>query len=106
MRILRKWLSVLCCIVLDVMIPWPNILKRKWVFMENEKGFLGYFGFRGSIVRVLTYCDFAKRVMRQRLGCGPWVFVLFIMRLCANVFGVGPKSDGEALTDRWFRPRG
>ena len=38
--------------------------KVKMGFCESEKGFLGYKGFRGSIVRVLTFCDFMKRVMR------------------------------------------
>ena len=49
---------------------------------------------------------FAKglSVKHSRLFCGSCVLYNSCVRLCANVFGVGPESDGEALTDRRSRP--
>ena len=71
--------------------------------LKSENGFWDTTVLRLHCASPHIMC-FAKRVMRQRLGCGSWVFVSFIMRLYANVFGVGPESDDEALTDRWSRP--
>ena len=106
MRILRKRLSVLCCIVLDVMIPWPNILKRKWVFVKNEKrGFWDILGSEAPLCES-SHSVILRNGLCDSVGLRAMGIISFILRLCANVFGVGPESDGEALTDHWSRPWG
>ena len=49
---------------------------------------------------------FAKKVKRSVSFCGSCILYNSCMRLCMNVFGVGPELDGEALTDRGSRPWG
>ena len=50
-------------------------------------------------MRVLTFCDFAKRVMRQRWVAGHGYYIIHLASVCKTVLGVGPESDGEVLTD-------
>ena len=104
-RTLRKWLSVPCCIVLDVMIPWPTILKRKWVLWKTKRAFgISWVPrLHCASPHILWFCETGYATV---LGYGPWVLYHSFLRLCANVFGVGPESDGEALTDHWSRPWG
>ena len=59
-------------------------------------------------MRVLTYLRFVKglSVKRSTLFYRSYVLYNSYVRLCANIFGVGLESDGEALTDRGCRPWG
>ena len=50
-------------------------------------------------MRVLTFYDFVKRVMRQRWVAGHGYYIIHLAFVCKTVLGVGPESDGEALTD-------
>ena len=76
------------CVALFWMLWYhgQTFLKVKMGFVKSEKGFLGYIGFRGSIVRVLTFCDFAKRVMRQRWVAGHGYYIIHLASVCKNCF--------------------
>ena len=77
--------SVLHCLgCYDTMAKY---FKAKIGFCENEKGLLGYSGFRGSIVQVLTFCDFAKRIMRQRWVVGHGYYFIHFASVCKCFWG-------------------
>ena len=79
---------ILNCSVLHLFECYDTMAKRfkvKMGFCESEKGFLGYKGFRGSIVRVLPFCDFAKTGYATALGCGPWV-LYHSFSVCVQIF--------------------
>ena len=67
-----------------------------------------------AVFLVRTLCDSYMRSIMMidcsvaivYVYCGSCVLYNSCVRLCANVFGVGPESDGEALTDRGSRPWG
>ena len=73
---------------------------------KAKKGFEIKSVLRLHYVSPHLFCVLRKRVKRSVLFCRSCVLYNSCVRLCANIFGVGPESDGEALTDRKSRPWG
>ena len=82
-----------------------NYFKAKMGFVKNEKGFWDILGSEAPLCES-SHSVILRNVLCDNVGLRAMGIISFILRLCANVFGVGPESDGEALTDRWSRPWG
>ena len=83
----------LFCVALcvNVTTPWPSVLKAKMGFVIKRVP-------RLHCASPHFLCVFAKQVMRQRCVEGHRYCIIRV-HLCTNIFGVGPKSEGEALMD-------